>query len=809
MPQLGPLDHTLMDVNSVLVAGAAVNVYREGATINGDQVGTAPLTLTIRHPGKIVTGDTVFLENDNSVAYSVTAQTLTTLQISGFSGSLTVLDGQRIVPSNNQPPVYSDDQAGAAVSQPLTSDAFGSIVTSGGVGPLWMEGGAYHILAAGASAVARLYEVVVIAGEPPAVVYSGERDGATAVAHIEDTRFALTVAGAKLKSWRNLGVERHFMRYNGVMTGEVRYADSFANGSSTGGIQEAINDLPSSGGAIVLSGGTTYTPTAATTLKSNLLIEGNGATIQRSTGLNGLSIFKDGGSAISKVAIRGVTFDNNNLAATAKDIDLTGGCADITVERNSWINLTNRTADLARIQTNASKGTRIAFRNNSVVGPGGQTTYNSFQIFDCDNVDASGNVIDGWGAIKLEGSLGGTLYNWQVVRNRLKNIAQSNIFCRIQGAASIVGVAVQGNTIVDSGKTGMAVGAINAADTGVIDAVSIKGNTIRGFALSAADSAIALGGNMTTGVYYLTNLVVGGNSINGLDSSGSQPTDQYRGISVGNGVAGFSVVNNTVKNCGRDGILVTGAKDGIVSDNTIERCVKQDTTASPPTPAQEGGISVGPNSVYTCKNVFIVNNVSKNNGVSAGVKSYGINVGPNYGGTIQNITVRGNRCYDDQGTQTQDYGIIVGSGGNPGPDNSVIEYNDVRGNATGGITGPLGTTTGVFLRRNVPNDGITRNITAVGNSITPSADRVLLTADNSYTLTSAPTILDGYWNGQEIELMNIDTTDVITVQDQGSLASSNLRLGAASRAIGPRDNLRLRYDTTIGDWVEIGFTNVT
>jgi hypothetical protein len=182
MPQLGPLSHTVMDALSNLVVAGLVNVFREGATVNGDQVGTAPITVTIRHPGKISAGDTVFIENDNATTYSVTAVTLTTMTISGFAGVLSVLNGQRIVPSNGPPTIYSDDQGGASVAQPLTSDAFGSIATVGGLTPLWTEGGAYHILASSAGGAARLYQVVVIAPEAPGVVYSGERDSATAVA---------------------------------------------------------------------------------------------------------------------------------------------------------------------------------------------------------------------------------------------------------------------------------------------------------------------------------------------------------------------------------------------------------------------------------------------------------------------------------------------------------------------------------------------------------------------------------------------------------------------------------------------------
>ena len=103
----------------------------------------------------------------------------------------------------------------------------------------------------------------------------------------------------------------------------------------------------------------------------------------------------------------------------------------------------------------------------------------------------------------------------------------------------------------------------------------------------------------------------------------------------------------------------------------------------------------------------------------------------------------------------------------------------------------------------------TQSITAVGNSFA-SPDRVVqFDADGSYTLTSAPTLADGTYDGQICMLLNVDTgADVVTVQDQGSLASSNLRLTAASRAIGPRDSLVLMWTTAIGDWVEVGFTNV-
>lgn len=100
-----------------------------------------------------------------------------------------------------------------------------------------------------------------------------------------------------------------------------------------------------------------------------------------------------------------------------------------------------------------------------------------------------------------------------------------------------------------------------------------------------------------------------------------------------------------------------------------------------------------------------------------------------------------------------------------------------------------------------------QNITAVGNTILANAQTVQLTANASYTLTSAPTIANGT-DGQIVTIVNVDTTDTITLQDQGTLASSNLRLSATTIALGPRDSIQLMYNSTIGDWIQIGQTNV-
>lgn len=98
------------------------------------------------------------------------------------------------------------------------------------------------------------------------------------------------------------------------------------------------------------------------------------------------------------------------------------------------------------------------------------------------------------------------------------------------------------------------------------------------------------------------------------------------------------------------------------------------------------------------------------------------------------------------------------------------------------------------------------NIVAANTQIPPNS-LVELTANASYTLTSTPTLQTGD-NGQQCLIRCVDTVDVITLQDQGTLAGSNLRLGAATRALGPRDSILLVYSDAVGDWTEIVYNTV-
>jgi hypothetical protein len=106
---------------------------------------------------------------------------------------------------------------------------------------------------------------------------------------------------------------------------------------------------------------------------------------------------------------------------------------------------------------------------------------------------------------------------------------------------------------------------------------------------------------------------------------------------------------------------------------------------------------------------------------------------------------------------------------------------------------------------NVPTVG---TIAAVGSTIPHTARVIRLdnTSGGALTLTSAPTITDGT-DGELLTIFN-GSTNGVTIQDQGTLASSNLRLSTTTFAIGTRDSITLMYSSTVGDWIELARTNV-
>ena len=124
--------------------------------------------------------------------------------------------------------------------------------------------------------------------------------------------------------------------------------------------------------------------------------------------------------------------------------------------------------------------------------------------------------------------------------------------------------------------------------------------------------------------------------------------------------------------------------------------------------------------------------------------------------------------------------------------------------STGYVINGIGVHSGnaTFSARQFKTPAAAQSITGVGVAFTPTTTIHEFTSDGNYTLTVAPSIANGT-DGQELILVNVGA-NTVTISDQGTLASSNLRLTGATVAIGPRDSVRLYYSGDVGDWVQIG-----
>ena len=98
----------------------------------------------------------------------------------------------------------------------------------------------------------------------------------------------------------------------------------------------------------------------------------------------------------------------------------------------------------------------------------------------------------------------------------------------------------------------------------------------------------------------------------------------------------------------------------------------------------------------------------------------------------------------------------------------------------------------------------TQSITATSDAISANATMIVLNPSSNLTLVSTPTIANGT-TGQILYITcgNAEV-NTVTLQDQDTLASSNLQLGGATRSIKGRDVLQLLFDGT--NWLEVSYS---
>jgi hypothetical protein len=241
-------------------SGAQLEVRRQGAQIRGSNANSP---YTVDDVGSVADGASVkiFLRATATETSAGSATVNSATQIATTPSLGNAADNDRLTISSPLPSIYQDTQSDQlATTNPLVTD-------SEGYAECYAPAGFYDVKKSGSGITTVLYTDVVCSGSN-ALTYVF--DANTAVAYVFDTKGAksggaLAVAGAKIASFRNNGVEKVSIDKDGAIAGG---AISGSTVSTTGAI--------SSGAGITAA--TTIAATAGvsgTTVTATGLISGS------------------------------------------------------------------------------------------------------------------------------------------------------------------------------------------------------------------------------------------------------------------------------------------------------------------------------------------------------------------------------------------------------------------------------------------------------------------------------------------------------------------------------------------------------
>lgn len=269
--------------------------------------------------------------------------------------------------------------------------------------------------------------------------------------------------------------------------------------------------------------------------------------------------------------------------------------------------------------------------------------------------------------------------------------------------------AIIGNTVLNAGKNGIYVWGNTAAGHTCSD-VTITGNEVYNASSGASGYAGIRADDGATNITITgNNVIAGGTAANGISVVGQTATPTIHTTITGNtidGVTGHGIIasacrmasiqGNTVRNAGLCGIFASTLAPGLsISGNTVSG-------------SQRSGIAVLDVTDFT-----ITGNVCKNNGQDQAQTNYyhGITLWQSTG-TVDKGVIAHNRCFDDQVTKTQQYGIrtlnTIGA-------SVVIGPNILDGNGTSGMLFSFGGTTTASVSAWKKLTGVT--VSSGGNSI--------------------------------------------------------------------------------------------
>lgn len=177
------------------------------------------------------------------------------------------------------------------------------------------------------------------------------------------------------------------------------------------------------------------------------------------------------------------------------------------------------------------------------------------------------------------------------------------------------------------------------------------------------------------------------------------------------------------------------------------------------------------------------------------------------------LTVLGQQWIGTAGAHSTDYGLTLGVGSFTGSEGYISWKRGAAADEYGRIGvdhNGLMTISAPFGHIAIPTE-IAYTPSAVqtlnaGDTLLANATKIRVAGSGgAVTMTSTPTIADGI-DGQLVYIFGT-SANTLTLQDQGTLAGSNLELAAATRVLDVGDVLVLMFDLTASVWYEVSFSN--
>jgi parallel beta-helix repeat protein len=330
---------------------------------------------------------------------------------------------------------------------------------------------------------------------------------------------------------------------------------------------------------------------------------------------------------------------------------------------------------------------------------------NGIQISTGSRVTVSRvTVTNGTIGIWLNGSADCKVIDCLVSSSSTRGIETSSVRTLVRGCnidtALDTGITVTGATDCRVESTRVAaVGSTGANKHGINIVAGSDRAQVAGCPRIAATGGMGVHVDASVGVEITGNVI-------------DQSSATLEGIGLSATATDARVVGNRVINGKDNGISVSGARS-IVTSNVVDG-------------AQFMGIQVNAN------DCVVNSNVIRNAGKSAGVSAWaGVDLN-----NAQHCIVIGNRCFDDQGTPTQKYGI----GERGTSDNNTIGGNDLAGNATA-QTSLIGANTVLLANQRTPTRNQAAPYTVSRND---EAYQLRLTAAGTVTIPDAATLPNGF-----------------------------------------------------------------